>query len=599
MSTTEQDTEFDFDVEELRAKYRHERDRRMREDGSDQFHEMVGAHLKYHEHDPFADPSFTRDPVTADVEVLIIGAGFSGLLASARLIQQGIEDFQIVEAGADFGGTWYWNRYPGAQCDTEAYMYLPLLEELGYMPKEKYAYGTEIIQHASRVGEHFGLYERAHFQTRVRGLHWDEEAKRWIIETDRGDELRAQFVITAIGPASRARLPGIDGIDDFEGHSFHTSRWDYNYTGGDTTGGMSKLNDKKVAIIGTGATAVQVIPRVAQDAEHLYVFQRTPSAVAERMNKATDPDWFASLEPGWQRKRRANFEAIRSFKPVEEDLIQDGWTRLAAKLRSMGDATDPEQAREMFELADFWRMEEIRNRVAEVVTNPQAAEALKPYYKFFCKRPTFNDEFLPAFNRDNVELIDVSDAKGIDRITRKGVVANGKEYEVDCIVYASGFELTSKFSRRISFDVLGRDGQSLVQEWSTKMRTLHGFMSRGYPNWFYIGLTQNAFSVNMTAMFDEQAQHIAYIIAETKRRGGVTIEPTEQAQEAWFEEVQQSQFIDTYYDDCTPGYFNDEGRSKASRGTGRYGAGFDTFNQTIEDWRNEGSMAGMEIRKES
>ena len=588
-----------FDIAALREKYRYERDRRMRQDGSDQYLALSGEHAKYDEHDPFADPEFSRDPITEHVEVLIIGGGFSGLLASARLQQAGIEDFRIIEAGADFGGTWYWNRYPGAQCDTEAYMYLPLLEELGYMPKEKYAYGDEIIEHAQRVGKHFGLYERTHFQTRIRGLEWDDVAARWIITTNRDDDIRARYVITAIGPASRAKLPGIPGIDDFQGHSFHTSRWDYGYTGGDSTGGMTKLGDKKVAVIGTGATAVQVIPRTAQYAEHLYVFQRTPSAVAERMNKPTDPQWWAGLQPGWQRERRANFEAIRSFQPVEVDLIQDGWTELAAKLRAMGPASSPEERARMFEVADFLRMNEIRDRVDEVVEDPTVAESLKPFYKFFCKRPTFNDEFLDAFNRDNVTLVDVADAKGVERITARGVVANGREYEVDCIVYASGFEITTEFRRRIGFDVVGRDGRSLVDEWTHNMRTLHGFMSRGYPNWFFVGLSQNAFSVNMTFMFDEQARHIAYIISETKRRGGVTVEPTVQAQEEWLQVVRESQFVDTYYDDCTPGYFNDEGRSKASRGTGRYGAGIDTFNKTIEAWREEGSMRGLEIQKES
>src|SRR3954469_16234834 len=286
MSTATDD--LGFDPDELRDKYRREREKRLRPDGSDQYIEMKGKWAHYVEDDPYADPSFTRDPITDAVDVVIIGGGFSGLLASARLIEAGIDDFRVIEAGGDFGGTWYWNRYPGAQCDIESYCYLPLLEELNYMPKEKYSYAAEIYEHSQRIGKHYGLYEKAHFQTRVRSVDWDESIKRWRISTNRGDDIKARFVIMALGPASRPKLPGIEGIDDFKGHSFHTSRWDYAYTGGNSDGGMTGLADKRVAIIGTGATAIQCVPRVAKDAKQLFVFQRTPSSVDERGNKPTD-----------------------------------------------------------------------------------------------------------------------------------------------------------------------------------------------------------------------------------------------------------------------------------------------------------------------
>ncbi|WP_134324175.1 flavin-containing monooxygenase [Cumulibacter soli] len=588
--------ELEFDIEELREKYAVERARRIREDGSAQYLEVSGQHAKYDEEDPYADASYRRDPITEEVEAIIIGGGFSGLLASARLMEAGVEDFRVIEAAADFGGTWYWNRYPGAQCDIESYCYLPLLEELNYMPKEKYSFGDEIYEHAQRVGHHYGLYERTYFQTRVRDMTWNDEQQRWLVTTDRGDDIRARFVINAVGPASRPKLPGIPGIDDFEGHSFHTSRWDYNYTGGDANGGMTKLNDKKVAIIGTGATAIQCVPRTANDAEHLYVFQRTPSAVNPRGNKPTDPQWWASLKPGWQHERRDNFGGIVMGEQREVDLVQDGWTDMAAKLRQMPKAESKEELALLLEIADFRKMNDVRARVDEVVTNPVIAEQLKPYYKFLCKRPTFNDEFLPAFNRDNVTLVDVSDSKGVERITPKGVIANGKEYEVDCIIYASGFEITTQFKRRIGYEVIGRDGQSLLDEWTENMRTLHGFMSRGYPNWFYIGLTQNAFSVNMTFMFDEQARHIAYLIAETKRRGASSLEPTEKGQDDWVSVIEDVQLVDNYFDTCTPGYYNDEGKGPG-RGTGRFGPGIVKFNALLEEWRNEGSMKGIELHK--
>ena len=263
------------DPDSLRDRYRRERDRRVRADGSDQYVEMEGEFARFKEDDPYVEPGFTRPALNDQIDVAIIGGGFSGLLAAARLTEQGVTSFRIIEAGGDFGGTWYWNRYPGAQCDTESYLYLPLLDELNYMPKEKYSYVSEIFEHTQRIGSHYGLYDKTYFQTRVRWLDWDDEIDRWHIHTNRDDDFQAQFVIMAVGPMTSAKLPGIPGIADFKGHSFHTSRWDYAYTGGDTTGGMTKLEDKRVAIIGTGATGVQCVPRVGQYAEHLYVFQRT------------------------------------------------------------------------------------------------------------------------------------------------------------------------------------------------------------------------------------------------------------------------------------------------------------------------------------
>ncbi|MEX1103342.1 MAG: NAD(P)/FAD-dependent oxidoreductase, partial [Dehalococcoidia bacterium] len=280
--------DIDFDPNALREKYREERDKRLREDGPDQYIEISGKWARYAEDDPYVEAGLTREPVIEEIDVAIVGGGFSGLLASARLKEQGIEDFRVIEAGGDFGGTWYWNRYPGAQCDIESYCYLPLLEELNYMPKEKYSFAGEIFEHSQRIGQHYGLYEKTYFQTRVRSIDWDEATRRWRISTDRDDDIRARFVIMALGTASRAKLPGIPGIDDFQGHSFHTSRWDYDYTGGNSEGGMTGLRDKRVAIIGTGATAIQAVPRVAQYAKQLFVFQRTPSSVDLRGNKPTD-----------------------------------------------------------------------------------------------------------------------------------------------------------------------------------------------------------------------------------------------------------------------------------------------------------------------
>jgi cyclohexanone monooxygenase len=590
-----------FDPEALRDKYRQERDKRLRPEGESQYIEVEGAYAHYVEDDPYVEPGFTRQPFTDEIEVAIIGGGFSGLLAGAHLSEAGITDFRIIEMGGDFGGTWYWNRYPGAQCDIESYCYLPLLEELGYVPKEKYSYAPEIYEHSRRIGDAYGLYERALFQTQVKALRWDPAIQRWHIETQRDDDIKARFVIMALGTSSRARLPGIPGIGDFKGHSFHTARWDYNYTGGDTNGGMTRLAGKRVAIIGTGATGIQCIPRTAEHAGHLYVFQRTPSSVDYRGNKPTDPEWAKSLEPGWQRARRENFNDIFSGKRVNVDLVSDGWTDIARKVMTMPKSDvplPPEEIARHMELADFEKMNGIRARVDEEVRDPDTAEALKPWYRQMCKRPTFNDEFLACFNRDNVTLVDVSEARGVERITEKGVVANGVEYEVDCIIYASGFEVTSEFSRRIGIPVIeGRDGHSIYEYWKDGYQTLHGFTSRGFPNWFYCGISQNGFSVNVTSVLDDQTKHIAYIIEQTMQRGATTVEPTQEAQDEWVATIRKLSLTNRAFQEaCTPGYYNNEGGRRTGALNGEtYTPGINAFNRLMEEWRAAGDLAGLQF----
>jgi cyclohexanone monooxygenase len=469
------------------------------------------------------------------------------------------------------------------------------------MPKEKYSFVTEIFEHSQRIGERYDLYDKTCFQTRVHSIDWDEQLQRWHITTDRGDDMKARFVVMALGTATRAKLPGIPGIDDFEGHSFHTNRWDYGYTGGDTSGGMTGLADKRVAIIGTGATAIQCVPRVAQDARHLYVFQRTPSSVDWRGNKPTDPEWWAGLEPGWQRERRENFGAMAAGHPVEVDLIDDGWTHIFKNVVSSPKGANRPKTKEernrVVELADFRQMNRLRQRVEDTVGDLDTAESLKPYYRQMCKRPTFNDEFLACFNRDNVTLVDVSEAKGVERITPRGVVANGEEYEVDCIIFATGFEISSDFRRRLGIEVNGRDGLSLFDHWADGLKTLHGFTTRGFPNWFYIGVSQNAFSVNMTSMFDDQARHIAYLIAETRRRGATTVEPTAEGVDSWLEIINGFRIGGmSFLESCTPGYYNNEGHTKAgSSFFGAYTPGTNAFNELLEAYREQGEMAGLEL----
>jgi cyclohexanone monooxygenase len=587
-----------FDPDLLRDKYRLERDKRLREDGNEQYVD-ISEYAQYLD-DPYTRPA-SREPLFDEVTVAIIGGGFGGLLAGARLREAGIEDLRVIEKGGDFGGTWYWNRYPGAACDVESYIYLPLLEEIGYIPKKKYTDAPEILAHSRAIGEHFRLYDNSCFSTEVTGMVWEESSRRWIISTNRGDRMRARWVIMANGPLHRPKLPGIRGIESFRGHTFHTSRWDYDYTGGDSTGGLSKLADKRVGIIGTGATAVQCVPHLGAAAKELYVFQRTPSSIDVRNNRATDPEWAESLQPGWQRERMDNFNTLVSGGYAEVDLVNDGWTDIIAKLlirlRSQEkiDLSADSLARNM-ELADFEKMEQIRSRVDQLVTDPATASALKPWYRQFCKRPCFHDEYLDTFNRPSVHLID-TDGQGVQLITEKGVVVNGVEYELDCLIYATGFEVGTEYTRRSGYELQGVDGETLTQHWADGTRTLHGFHSRGFPNCFIVSQTQSGFTVNFPHMLNEQAIHLAHLIARLEQSGLTRAEVTAEAEEKWVRTiVDLAQNNIKFLEACTPGYYNNEGKPAArSLQSGSYGGGPVAFVKVLERWREQGELDGLEV----
>ena len=592
MTTTE------FDPQELRQKYRFERDKRLRAGGNEQYTDI--SDFAEYLQDPYMD-SVTREPLFDEVEVAVIGGGFGGLLAGARLREAGIEDIRMIEKGGDFGGTWYWNRYPGAACDVESYIYLPLLEEIGYIPTQKYSQAPEILEHSRAIARHFDLYRNACLQTEVTELRWDEAQLRWVIRTNRGDQMRARYVVMANGPLHRPKLPGIKGIETFKGHTFHTSRWDYEYTGGDSNGGLSKLKGKRIGIIGTGATAVQCVPHLGASAEQLFVFQRTPSSIDVRNNRPTDPQWAASLEPGWQKERMNNFNALVSGGFAEVDLVNDGWTDIIGNLliRLRQDASpdlSPEGLARNLELADFEKMEQIRSRVENIVSDPSTAEHLKPWYRQFCKRPCFHDDYLATFNRPTVELID-TDGLGVVCVTEKGVVVKGVEYEVDCLIYATGFEVGTNFSRRAGYEIYGIGGKSLTEHWQDGARTFHGFHSHGFPNCFIVSGVQSGFTVNFPHMLEEQARHIAHILEHAQTNDIKRIEVTEESEEWWVERIiSLSQNNIQFLESCTPGYYNNEGKP-AARGvqSGSYGGGPVAFVQVLEQWRAEGDMRGLTL----
>jgi len=591
----------DFDPDALRRKYREERDKRLRDDGNAQYVEVKGKFAHYLD-DPYGDPNFTREPLTDEVEVVVVGGGFGGLLAGARLRQAGVESIRIIDPAADFGGTWYWNRYPGIACDIESYTYLPLLEEVGYMPKEKYAAGPEILDHSQAIARKFDLYRDACFQTRVEELRWDEEAARWIIGTNHGDQMRAHYVCLATGPLNRPKLPGIPGLETFRGHSFHASRWDYEYTGGDSSGNLTGLRGKRVGIIGTGATSVQCVPHVGEWAEHLYVFQRTPSSIDVKVNPETDPEWPTQQQPGWHQARMDNFNNLVSGVPQPEDLVKDGWTDLIGKLIvgvMQGKNTDlsPEGIQKAVELADFEKMEEIRARVEAEVKDPETAEALKPYYRQFCKRPCFHNEYLATFNRPNVTLVDTH-GRGVERITEKGVVVDGQEYEVDCLIFATGFEVGTDYCRRASLQVYGRGERSLSDTWAEGIRTLHGMHVHGFPNCFLMTNPQAGFTANYPHLLNEQAKHIAYLIGKANEEKIRVLEATVEGEQAWVDQcLSRARDTKDFFESCTPGYYNNEGKvGEVAAQNGFYGGGSVEFFQILDAWRKADALEGMERR---
>jgi cyclohexanone monooxygenase len=589
-----------FDAELLRAKYREERDKRLRADANDQYLEVEGEFAHFLD-DPYIEPGFEREPLADEVEVAVIGGGFGGILVAARLREAGVEDIRIIDSASDFGGTWYWNRYPGVACDVESYIYLPLLEETGYMPEQKYATGEEILDHSQRIARKYDLYRDVCFQTKVTELRWDEDAVRWIISTNRGDRIKAHYVCNALGVLNRPKLPGIPGIEDFKGHTFHASRWDYAYTGGDADGNLTGLRGKRVGIIGTGATAVQCVPHVGEAAEHLYVFQRTPSSIDVKNNDPTDPEWEKTLKPGWHQNRMDNFQILTGGGYQAEDLVNDGWTEIIRKLLVMFQQADdpdvsPEAVAEKVELADFEKMDQIRARVDSLVEDDATAEALKPYYRQFCKRPCFHNEYLPTFNRANVTLVDTK-GKGVERVTEKGVVVDGREYELDCLIYASGFEVGTAYTQRGGYEIYGRGGQALTEKWADGVRTLHGMHTRGFPNCFFImSITQSGFTVNFTHMLGETGRHLAFIIKRAIDEGVASLEVSEEAEAEWVETILARAHLGDFQQTCTPSYYNNEGQpGELSRQNFFFFGEPMEFMKHLDDCRADGGMKGLEL----
>ena len=590
-----------FNPEELRGKYRAERDKRIRTDGNNQYKETAGDFSKYVD-DPYADKEFNRVPLTDHSDVVIIGGGFGGLVSGARFREIGTEKIRIIEKGSDFGGTWYWNRYPGAMCDVESYIYLPLLEEMNYVPIEKYTHAPEILSYCKKLADHYDLYKDACLQTEVTEIKWDEGSAVWLINTNRGDVMTATSVVMSNGPLNRPKLPGIEGINEFQGHTFHTSRWDYDYTGGSSEGGLIGLENKRVGIIGTGATAVQCIPHLGASAKELFVFQRTPSSIDIRNNRETDPEWAKNLAPGWQKRRMENFNSLVSGGLENEDMVGDGWTEIYRNLTGMLPPDGFEQLSEKdmglaTELADFKKMESIRNRVDSVVKDKETADALKPYYRQFCKRPCFHDEYLETYNRENVKLVDTQ-GLGVDKITKNGVVVDGKEYELDCLIFATGFEVGTSYTRRSGYEVIGKNDLKLSDKWKDGPKTFQGMFSHGFPNCYFLGVIQSALTTNFVHLLMEQTKHIAHVVKYGGDHNTKLVEPTLEAEEEWVALIKRNAHRgERFFAECTPGYYNNEGNHDKSNGflSNAYGKGPVAFFDLLQNWKKSGTYEGLMI----
>ena len=628
MDSIKQDS-LGFNPDELRQKYRLERDKRVRVDGNDQYLEVKGD-FSYFVEDPYIDEEISRDSLEKTFHTVIIGGGFGGVLSGARLREQGIDDFRIIEKGGDFGGTWYWNRYPGASCDIESYIYFPLLEETSFIPKRKYTDAAETLDYFKILSDKFSLKENALFQTEVNEVKWISDEKLWFIKTNRQDSIKARYVIHANGFLNRPKLPAMKGINDYQGHTFHTSRWDYAYTGGNSNGNLNNLRDKKVAIIGTGATAVQCVPHLAAGAKKLYVFQRTPSSIDERNNSNTDIDWFNSQKSGWQKERKENFEGFLTGNFTDKDLVNDGWTEIFRTILGGLIKNGPsklvllswvltapfyknfykvglrtyirnkfmnfvtrEDINKKVEIVDFQKMEKVRARADALVNDPKTAESLKPYYRQLCKRPCFHDEYLQAFNNDNVELID-TDGQGVKELSAEGIIHDGKEYKVDCIIFASGFEVGTDYSRRCGYQVSGIDGITLSEKWKDGLATFHGIHSKGFPNSFFYGPGQGPMTANFTHSLDEQSAHVAYILKQLDKKNMKYVEASEEAESDWINTIiSKARNMQSFQEACTPGYYNNEGKPNTNPANNTYGGGALEYFKLLKDWRKNNKLQGL------
>jgi len=547
-SLPEVSTDARFDAVE-QAKYREFKEQRR---GAADYMAMEGEFAKYLE-DHYSESPVQREALTDECEIVVVGAGFAGLLLWYRLKEAGFQDVRFCEKGGDVGGTWYWNRYPGIACDVESYSYLPLLEEMEYFPTMKFASGFEILEYCQSMATKFGFYDKCLFHTTVERTDWNEETRRWTVTTDRGDAMRARYIILANGILTTPKLARIDGMESFEGDSFHTSRWRYDVD----------LEGKTVGIIGTGATAVQAVPELAKIVGELYVFQRTPSSIDVRDQRVTAPQEIENWkeEPGWARARRKRFSKIsagRSAIQANDDYLAGKIEHFKERKEHSRKLTPEEMVGKQLD-SNFRIMEQIRARVDAIVEDPETARALKPYYPYGCKRPTFHDEYLPTFNLPNVHLVDTAPI-GVTNINENGVVHQNDEYPLDVLIYATGFQwmATSTFNM-----VTGRGGQTMKNKWETEgTKTFLGIHSNGFPNLFIMtGPQGGGGSFNFTDAIETHADYIVWMLSKMRDEGHQVVDITEEAELTYAEHCREADIATAPLRDCLS-YYNGHGDSE-------------------------------------
>ncbi|ROW03149.1 hypothetical protein VPNG_08162 [Cytospora leucostoma] len=642
------------DAEALAKKYAEEKEKRQRPDGTAQYVELE-------ETDKFAslarDPWVDHDALNSqppalvdgqEVQVVILGAGHGGLLYAARLIEAGIpaEGIRLVDVAGGFGGTWYWyamttlafallNRFPGVMCDTEAYVYLPLLEETGFIPKHKYSYGEELRNHSERIAKHYGVADKAVFRTKITNAEWNDDTRRWALklEQDRGPghetvsfTAYSQFFIHCTGYLDHPKAPKIPGLEGFKGEIFHAARWNYQVTGGspaDQT--LTRLEGKRVGILGTGSTSIQVTPKVAQFAKETYVFQRTPASVGPRSQKETDLDeWKATVatKTGWQLERTENFEKLCQGEEADDRYLNDGWSKLKTFAVITGRSDVPVLAKEDIKkhIDDYMQrdvpfQEAIRHRVDQIVHDPETAEALKPWYPSWCKRPGFHDEYLQTFNLPSVHLVDISSTKGVTGATPKGLAGGGQEVELDVIILGTGFRPPLNIRHpdpgaKSNTVIIGRNSLKMEDKWAANGGgTLHGLTTSSFPNFFLSGPNNAASGPNYTGMLETMARHTAYIVSEALRRAGdpgrAALEPSAEAEEAWVAEIVKYAAWGGPVAVCTPGLFNGDGDALLPASeeeqyrmlrNGVYVKGLPAYRRLLADWRADGRLEGIVLR---
>jgi cyclohexanone monooxygenase len=485
------------------------------------------------------ESSETGGRSVTQLDAVIVGAGFSGLYMLYRLRDRLGLSARVIEAGSGVGGTWYWNRYPGARCDSDSYVYCytfdkQLLQEWEW--SERYPQQPEILRYLNHVADRFHLKSDIQFGTRVVGATFDDRTNRWEVRTDRGDVVSASYLVTAVGSLSAANLPKIDGLESFTGKWYHTSEWPHR--GVDFTG-------KRVGVVGTGATAVQAIPEIAQQAKQLTVFQRTPNYCVPARNGKVDPEVV--------RARKSDYDGIverirNSFFGFELEFIP----------KSALDATPEEREGEFekrwdaggfgFWLSNYQDMffvkeandlcaDYLKRKIRATVKDPVVADKLIPKnYPYGTKRQPLDTNYYETFNKENVLLVDMSEAP-IQKITPTGIRAGGQEYDLDIIVFATGFDaLTGPLTK---LGICGRNGQSLAQKWENGPRTYLGLTIAGFPNLFTItGPHSPSVLSNMPVSIEQHVEWISDCIEHLRVNKLATIEATPQAEEQWTAHVE-------------------------------------------------------------